>query len=380
MMSDVVICAVARTPVGRYRGALADRSAVELGVHAVKGLLDRVGIDPASGIIDEVLFGQVLQAGAGQAPARQVALGAGMPHSTPATTVNKVCGSSLKAVMLAANSIRAGEYNVIVAGGMESMTNAPYFGKKISKTEYGELQPTMIHDGLWDVYNNEHMGNTGETVSEEFDIGRETADAFSSRSHDLAQAAWDQGWMDFEVVETPGLDRDEGIRPGGDLSEMRAVFKEGGKITAGNASQLSDGAAAVLVARRQIAEEQGWPVLGTVLDYCTSGVEPARVMAAPIPAIECLLERNQLTMDDLTYVEHNEAFAAASCAVAKACEISDEKFNPHGGAVAIGHPLGATGARCLMTLINALRRSGGGKGIVTLCLGGGNAVAMLVEA
>ena len=379
-MSDVVICAVARTPVGRYRGALADRSAVELGIHAVKGLLARVGIDPASGIIDEVLFGQVLQAGAGQAPARQVALGAGMPHSTPATTINKVCGSSLKAVMLAANSIRAGEYNVIVAGGMESMTNAPYFGKKISKTEYGEMKPTMIHDGLWDVYNNEHMGNTGETVSDEFDIGREAADAFSSRSHDLAQAAWDQGWMDFEVVETPGLDRDEGIRPGGDLGEMRAVFKEGGKVTAGNASQLSDGAAAVLVASRQIAEEQGWPVLGTVLDYCTSGVEPARVMAAPIPAIECLLERNQLTMDDLTYVEHNEAFAAASCAVAKACEISDEKFNPHGGAVAIGHPLGATGARCLMTLINALRRSGGGKGIVTLCLGGGNAVAMLVEA
>ena len=379
-MSDVVICAVARTPVGRYRGALADRSAVELGIHAVKGLLARVGIDPASGIIDEVLFGQVLQAGAGQAPARQVALGAGMPHSTPATTINKVCGSSLKAVMMAANSIRAGEYNVIVAGGMESMTNAPYFGKKISKTEYGEMKPTMIHDGLWDVYNNEHMGNTGETVSDEFDIGRETADAFSSRSHDLAQAAWDQGWMDFEVVETPGLDCDEGIRPGDDLSEMRAVFKEGGKVTAGNASQLSDGAAAVLVASRQIAEEQGWPVLGTVLDYCTSGVEPARVMAAPIPAIECLLERNQLTMDDLTYVEHNEAFAAASCAVAKACEISDEKFNPHGGAVAIGHPLGATGARCLMTLINALRRSGGGKGIVTLCLGGGNAVAMLVEA
>ena len=242
------------------------------------------------------------------------------------------------------------------------------------------MKPTMIHDGLWDVYNNEHMGNTGETVSDEFDIGRETADAFSSRSHDLAQAAWDQGWMDFEVVETPGLDCDEGIRPGDDLSEMRAVFNEGGKITAGNASQLSDGAAAVLVASRQIAEDQGWPVLGTVLDYCTSGVEPARVMAAPIPAIECLLERNQLTMDDLTYVEHNEAFAAASCAVAKACEISDEKFNPHGGAVAIGHPLGATGARCLMTLINALRRSGGGKGIVTLCLGGGNAVAMLVEA
>ena len=227
-MSDVVICAVARTPVGRYRGALADRSAVELGIHAVKGLLARANIDPASGIIDEVLFGQVLQAGAGQAPARQVALGSGMPSSTPATTINKVCGSSLKAVMMAANSIRAGEYNVIVAGGMESMTNAPYFGKKISKTEFGEMKPTMIHDGLWDVYNNEHMGNTGETVSDEFDIDRGTADIFSTRSHDLAQAAWNQGWMEFEVVDTPGLDIDEGIRPGSDLSEMRAVFKDGG--------------------------------------------------------------------------------------------------------------------------------------------------------
>ena len=379
-MADVVICAVARTPVGRYRGSLSDRSAVELGIHAVKGLLARANINPESGIIDEVLFGQVLQAGAGQSPARQVALGAGMPNSTPATTINKVCGSSLKAVMMAANSIRAGEYNVIVAGGMESMTNAPYFAQKISKTEYGEMKPTMIHDGLWDVYNDEHMGNTGETVSEEFAIERGTSDAFSARSHERAQSAWDQGWMDFEVIKTPGIDRDEGIRPGGDLSEMRAVFKEGGVVTAGNASQLSDGAAAVLVASRDVAMENGWPVLATVLDYCTSGVEPARVMAAPIPAIETLLERNQLSMDDLSYVEHNEAFAAASCAIAKACNIPDEKFNPHGGAVAIGHPLGATGARCLMTLMNALQRTGGGKGIVTLCLGGGNAVAMLLEA
>ena len=379
-MVEVVICAVARTPVGRYRGALANQSAVELGIHAVKGLLERVGIDPTSGVIDDVLFGQVLQAGAGQAPARQVALGAGMPFSTPATTINKVCGSSLKAVMMAANSIRSGEYNVIVAGGMESMTNAPYFGQKISRSEFGEMKPTMIHDGLWDVYNDEHMGNTGETISEEFDISREGADTFAARSHDRALAAWNQGWMDFEVVSTPGLERDEGISPGGDLSEMRAAFQEGGRVTAGNASQLSDGAAAVLVANRGAAEANGWPILGTILDYCTTGVEPARVMAAPIPAIELLLNRNQLTMDDLSFVEHNEAFAAASCAVAKACNVPDEKINPHGGAVAIGHPLGATGARCLMTLINALRRTGGGKGIVTLCLGGGNAVAMLVSA
>ena len=379
-MVEVVICAVARTPVGRYRGSLANQSAVELGIHAVKGLLGRVGIDPTTGVIDDVLFGQVLQAGAGQAPARQVALGARMPFSTPATTINKVCGSSLKAVMMAANSIRSGEYNVIVAGGMESMTNAPYFGQKISRTEFGEMKPTMIHDGLWDVYNDEHMGNTGETISEEYDISRMAADTFAARSHELASAAWNQGWMDFEVVSTPGLERDEGISPGGDLSEMRSAFQEGGRVTAGNASQLSDGAAAVLVANRETAEANGWPVLGTILDYCTTGVEPARVMAAPIPAIELLLDRNEMTMDDLSFVEHNEAFAAASCAVAKACNIPDEKLNPHGGAVAIGHPLGATGARCLMTLINALRRTGGGKGIVTLCLGGGNAVAMLVSA
>ena len=379
-MPEVVICAVARTPVGRYRGALADRSAVELGIHAVKGLLARAEIDPASGIIDEVLLGQVLQTGVGQAPARQVALGAGMPVSTPATTVNKVCGSALKAVMMAANSIRAGEYNVIVAGGMESMSNAPYFGQKISRTEFGEMQPTMVHDGLWDVYNDEHMGNTGETIAEECDISRETADAFASRSHELAEAAWNQGWMDFEVVETSGIERDEGIHPGEDLGEIEAAFSEGGQITSGNSSQLSDGAAAVLVCSREAAEANGWPVLATILDYCTSGVEPARVMAAPIPAIETLLGRNGLTMDDLGYVEHNEAFAAASCAIAKTCNIPEEKLNPHGGAIAIGHPLGATGARCLMALINALRRTGGGKGIVTLCLGGGNAVAMLIEA
>jgi len=378
-MPEVVICAVARTPVGRYRGALADRSAVELGIHAVKGLLTRAEIDPASGIVDEVLFGQVLQSGVGQAPARQVALGTGMPVSTPATTINKVCGSALKAVMMAANSIRAGEYNVIVAGGMESMSNAPYFAQKISRTEFGEMKPTMVHDGLWDVYNDEHMGNTGEAVADECDISRETADEFAARSHERADAAWNQGWMDFEVVETSGIERDEGICLRENLSEMQAAFTEGGKITAGNSSQLSDGAAAVLVANRDVAEANGWPLLATVLDYCTSGVEPARVMVAPIPAIETLLDRNGLTMDDLTYVEHNEAFAAASCAIAKDCNIPDEKFNPHGGAVAIGHPLGATGARCLMTLINALRRSGGGKGIVTLCLGGGNAVAMLVE-
>ena len=388
-MPEVVICAVARTPVGKYRGALSDRSAVELGIHVVKGLLERAEIDPASGVVDEVLFGQVLQTGAGQAPARQVALGAGMPVGTPATTINKVCGSSLKAVMMAANSIRAGEYKVIIAGGMESMSNAPYFAQKISRTEFGEMKPTMVHDGLWDVYNDEHMGNTGETVAEEFEIRRYDADGFAAFSHSKATVAWNQKWMDFEVIDTPGLERDEGVDPKmhraynievdlSMLEEMQPAFTEDGQITAGNSSQLSDGAAAVLVASGEAAQANGWPILATVIDYCTSGVEPARVMAAPIPAIETLLERNKMTMEDLAFVEHNEAFASASCAIQNHFPIPSQKFNPHGGAIAIGHPLGATGARCLMTLINALRRTEGGNGIVTLCLGGGNAVAMLI--
>ena len=384
-MQQPVICAVARTPVGRYRGALAEYSAVELGIAAVKELLSRAGIDPASGLIDEVIFGQVLQAGAGQAPARQVALGAGLPHSIPAVTINKVCGSSLKAAMLAANSIRAGEYEVLIIGGMESMTNAPHFVRHPAKGEdvpFADLANTMIHDGLWDVYNDEHMGNTGEKVACDYEISREASDGFAIRSHALAAAAWADGKMAFEAFEFGGLSRDEGIRDSMDaekLASMRAVFQSDGQVTAANASQLSDGAAAMLIASEEAAARNGWPILARILDQTTSGMAPADVMAAPIPAVKTLLSRNDLTVDDLTYIEHNEAFAAASCAVAKGVGIPDAKFNPHGGAVAVGHPLGATGARCLMTLVNALQGVGGGKGIVTLCLGGGNAVAMLVE-
>jgi acetyl-CoA C-acetyltransferase len=392
---DVVICAVARTPVGRFRGALSGYSAVELGVLAVKELLRRAGIAPESGVVNELLFGQVLQAGAGQAPARQVALGAGLPPNIPATTINKVCGSGLKTVMLATNSIRAREYEAIICGGMESMTNAPHLVWSPSKDEevaYGDLQHSMIHDGLWDVYNDEHMGMTGESASTEFDITRRASDEFAVRSHAMAHQAWENGWLDWEAFPVAGIDRegneitlsvDEGIRAGLDLealAELKPAFTPDGLVTAGNASQISDGAAAILVARESVAQKNGWPILATVIDQYTSGLEPARVMAAPIPAILALLERNSLSIDDLAFIEHNEAFAAASCAVAKGVGIPDEKFNPHGGAVAIGHPLGASGARCLMTLINALQRNGGGKGIVTLCLGGGNAVAMLIES
>ena len=377
-MRDSVIVSAARLPTGKFLGALKSLPATDLGARVVRESVKRAGIEP--GIVDECIMGNGVSAGVGQAPARQAALRGGLPDHVGALTINKVCGSGLKAVMLAAQGVATGDIDVAVAGGMESMSNAPYFAQKISRTEFGEMRPTMVHDGLWDVYNDEHMGNTGETIAVECEISRSAADEFAALSHERAEAAWNQGWMDFEVVETAGIERDEGIRPGTDLSLMQPAFDESGQITAGNSSQLSDGAAAVLVASREAAQANGWPVLATVQDYCTSGVEPARVMAAPIPAIETLLERNGLTMDDITYVEHNEAFAAASCAIAKSCNIPDEKLNPHGGAVAIGHPLGATGARCLMTLINALQRSGGGKGIVTLCLGGGNAVAMLVEA
>ena len=384
-MDEPVICAVARTPVGKFRGALSGYSAVELGVLAVNELLRRADIDPASGIIDEVLFGQVLQAGAGQAPARQVALGAGLPFSTPCTTINKVCGSSLKATMIAASAIRAGEHEVVIAGGMESMTNAPHIVIDPNRGEdvpYSDLISSMVHDGLWDAYNDEHMGCTGETVATEFGISRADSDAFAARSHRLANQAWEAGWIDWETFALPELARDEGIDAGvteETLALLQPVFATDGQVTAGNASQLSDGGAAVLVASADAAERNGWPVLARIIDQNTDGVEPERVMAAPMPTVNEMLQRNGLSIDDIDIVEHNEAFASASCAVAHELGIPDEKFNPHGGAVAIGHPLGATGARVLMTLINALRRGGGRRGVVTICLGGGNAVAMLIE-
>jgi acetyl-CoA C-acetyltransferase len=367
-------------------------SAVQLGIVAVKAVIERSGVDPS--MVDEVLFGQVLQAGAGQAPARQVALGAGLPHSIAATTINKVCGSSLKAVMLAANSIRAGEYRCIIAGGMESMSRAVHMvldGRERRRLGGFEMVDSLIHDGLWDVYNDEHMGNTGETVAKEHDISREDADAFSMRSHNKASAAWENGWFDWEVVpvEVPQrrkdpvlVETDEGFRSDisiEGLAALRPAFDKQGRVTAGNSSQISDGAAAVLVADRELAVEMGWEVIATIVDQCTSGVEPARVMSAPIPAIETLLSRNELTVEDVDVYEHNEAFAAASCSVAKVIGIPDERFNVHGGAVSLGHPLGASGARCLITMLAAMRRLDLDRGIVSLCLGGGNAVAMLVQ-
>ena len=393
-MPTPVICSVARTPIGRFMGAFSSLSAVDLGVVAVSGVLERVGLDPQSGLVDEVIMGQVLQAGAGQNPARQVALGAGLPVSTPALTVNKVCGSSLKAVMLAATAIRAGEHRCIVAGGMESMTNAPQLlmgQRRGAKMGNSTLVDSMIHDGLWDVYNDMHMGNTGEVVSEEFSISREGMDAFAAQSQQRAAAAQAKGWFDWELVPVQVPQRrgdpvtvamDEGIRAdttAEGLARLRPVFDREGKVTAGNASTLNDGAAAVLVADADLAAEMGWDIIAEIVDQTTSGVAPERVMAAPIPAVRTLLERQGLDVLDVDVYEHNEAFAAASCAVAQDLGIPNDRFNLHGGSVSLGHPLGASGARCLITMIGAMRRIDAKSGIVTLCLGGGNAVAMLVR-
>jgi len=391
---QAVICSVARTPIGKFLGTLSSLSAVDLGVATVKELLRRANIDAESGLIDEVIFGQVLQAGAGQNPARQVALGAGLPVSTPCVTINKVCGSSLKAVMMAANSIRAGEHKVIVAGGMESMSNAPQLlmGQRTgTKMGDSKLVDSMIHDGLWDVYNDVHMGTTGETVANECNISREAMDAFAARSQARAAEAWEKGWFDWETfpVSIPQrrgdpivLASDEGVRKGTtaeSLGALRPVFDRNGSVTAGNASTLNDGASAVLVADASFAAEQGWEVIATIEDYCTSGVEPARVMSAPIPAVQALLQRQSLDVLDVDIYEHNEAFASASCAVAQEVGIPDDRFNLHGGAVSLGHPLGASGTRCLITMLGVMRRTDAKSGIVTLCLGGGNAVAMYVK-
>lgn len=390
----VAICAVARTPIGKFMGSLSGFTAVELGVLAVQEVCRRAGLDPSSGVVDEVIFGQVLQAGAGQNPARQVALGAHLPYTTPCVTINKVCGSSLKAAMMASNSIRAGEYKAIIAGGMESMSNAPHLLKnhrKGSKMGDSTLVDSMIHDGLWDGYNNVHMGTTGETIAEECNITREASDAYAARSQQRASTAQANGWFDWEMfpIEIPQrrgdpihFHSDEGVRSNTtaeSLAGLRPVFKKDGQVTAGNASTLNDGASAVLLADAVFAQQQGWEILGYVEDYVTSGVEPARVMSAPITAVEMLLERNELSVLDVDVYEHNEAFASASCSVAQELNIPEDRFNLHGGAVSLGHPLGASGTRCLITMLGVMRRLESSSGIVTLCLGGGNAVAMLVR-
>ena len=384
-MTVAVITGYARTPFGKYRGSLSEYSAVQLGTMAISGLLESMKIPPESGVVDGVYMGMVLQGGAGQAPARQAALGAGLPLKTPATTLNKVCGSSLKAVMIAASEIEAGRSDVLIAGGMESMTNAPMIARDASKgesVEYSSLVSVMQHDGLRDAFSGESMGITGENIAIEEGVSRSDADGYALQSHSRASTAWRNGWMEKEAITMPNLSRDEGIRDNSTieiLSGLRPVFLDGGVVTAGNSSQVSDGAAALLICSEDTAKREGWPIISRIIDFETSGVEPSRVMSAPIPCIQSLLERNGLGARDIDLYEHNEAFATASCGIRGHFGIDHDCFNVHGGAVAMGHPLGASGARCLMSLLNALERTGGSLGIVTLCLGGGNAVGMLVS-
>jgi acetyl-CoA C-acetyltransferase len=390
--SEVVIAGGVRTAIGRFEGALKDISAQKLGSIVIREVLHRTGVEAKE--VDEVIMGNVLSAGLGQNPARQAAIYAGVPVEVPALTINKVCGSGLKAVMLAAAEIKAGDAEIIVAGGMESMTRAPYLLSK-ARSGYrlgdGKLIDAMVYDGLWDVYNDFHMGITGEIIAEKFNITREDIDKFALESHRKALKAIKEGKFKSEIVpvEVPQrkgepiiFDTDEGVREDTSLeklAKLKPFFKKDGVITPGNASQISDGAAAVLVMSRSKADELGIAPMAVIRDYTAGGVEPELVMYAPIPTVKKLFNKTELGMEDIDLFEHNEAFASASVAVMRELGVPEDKFNVHGGAVALGHPIGCSGARVLVTLIYAMHTYGVHRGLATLCLGGGNAVAMIVE-
>ncbi len=384
----MVLAGACRTPIGKYGRAFRSVDAVALGAVTVAESVKRAGLIPAD--IEEVIFGNVIQAGLGQNPARQAALRGGLPDRVAAVTVNKVCASGMKSVSIAADAIRAGSSEIIVSGGMESMSRAPYLVKEARwgvGYNHTPFLDSMVQDGLWDVYNQYHMGVTGEIVSERYKVTREDQDRFSFESHRRAAKATLEGKFKDEIVpiEVPGASRvesDEGIRSDTSpekLAKLPAVFQTNGVVTAGNASQLSDGASAMVVMSREAADRHGVKPLARVVDYVTAGVKPELVMEAPIPAVRRVLKKTGLTIDDFDLIEHNEAYAAASVAVMKDLGISHEKFNVNGGAVALGHPLGCSGARILTTLMYALRDRGGRLGLATLCLGGGNAMAMVVE-
>ncbi|MEM0343417.1 MAG: acetyl-CoA C-acetyltransferase [Thermoplasmata archaeon] len=390
-MKEVVIVSATRTAVGKFGGGLKDLSATKLGAIVVREAVRRAGISPAD--VEECIMGNVLSAGLGQNPARQAALGGGLPDEVAALTINKVCGSGLKAVMLASDSILAGRQRIVVAGGMESMTNAPYL---LEKARFGyrlfdaTLVDSMVRDGLWDVYNNYHMGNTGEVVAQRNNVTRADADRFSLWSHQKAVQAIKSGAFKEEIVpveipskkETVVFATDEGPREDTTLealARLKPVFKSDGVLTAGNSSTINDGASALVVMDADLARERGLKPMVKVVDYVTTGVKPELIMEAPISAVRKLLERNGLQVKDIDLFEHNEAFSTASVAVMRHLNIPEEKFNVNGGAIALGHPIGASGARILTTLIYAMQNRGAQRGIATLCLGGGNAVAMLVE-
>jgi acetyl-CoA C-acetyltransferase len=391
-LKDIVIVSGVRTAQGRFGGALKQFSAPQLGGFVIKEAVKRANLKTKD--VDEVIMGNVVSAGLGQNVARQAAINAEIPYEVGAFHVDKVCGSGLKAVVLAAQAIKCDDAEIIVSGGMESMTNCPYildkarFGYRLFD---GKIIDGMVKDGLWDVYNDFHMGNTGEVVAERHNISREDCDKFALGSHKKAAKATENGWFKDEIMplEIPQkkkdpiiFEKDEGIRPDSSLEKLAKLtpfFKKDGVVTAGNASQITDGASAVVVMSAEKAKKLKLEPLATIKGYNTSGVEPAYVMGAPIPGVKKLLKDMNLTIDDIDLVEHNEAFSSASVALIKEIGIPDKKFNVHGGAVALGHPIGCSGSRILITLIHAMKNLKKHRGLATICLGGGNAVSMIVE-
>lgn len=390
-MHDAFILSAARTPIGKYLGGLSELPAPQLGALAVSEVLKRAKAPVER--VDEVIIGNVLQAGLGQNPARQAALKAGLPDTIAAYTVNKVCGSGLKAVMLAAQAIRAGDADLIVAGGIESMSRAPYLLFNARQGwKYGDQKAVdaMIHDGLWCAFENWHMAEAAEHIASKCAVTRADQDRFAVQSHQRAVAAWEKGAFNAEVVpvtvgagaKAKTISKDEGMRPDTTteaLAKLKASFREGGSVTAGNASMLSDGAAAVVVGTLKVAETLGAKPLARIVAYATSGVAPKDIFIAPVHAVRMVVDKAGLALKDIDLFELNEAFAAQMLACGKDLKLDESKVNVNGGAIALGHPIGASGTRALVTLLHALEQRGLRRGLASLCLGGGNAVAMVVE-
>jgi acetyl-CoA C-acetyltransferase len=391
-MKDVVIVSAVRTPVGKFQGALSEMSAVQLGAIVVREALHRAGIDAAS--VDECLMGCVLPAGLGQNPARQAALQGGVADTVAAMTINMVCGSGLKAVALAAQAVMAGDAEVVVAGGMESMSNAPYLlpqGRKGFRMGNSEVVDSMVRDGLWCACDDQHMGITGELVAEKHSITREMQDAYALESHRRASAAWREGRFDAEVVpvSVPGkkgavtlFAKDESVREDASLealAALRPAFKKDGTVTAGNAPGVNDAAAAVVVMSAERAKELGLKAMVTIKAQAMSGVAPRWVMLAPVIGVERVLAKAGWNRNEVGLYELNEAFSVQALGVMKELGLDASRVNVNGGAVAIGHPIGASGARVLVTLIYEMIRRDVRKGVAALCLGGGNSVALAVE-
>ena len=392
MTDEVVIVAAGRTPIGSFGGTLADTPAHSLGAAVIKSLLEQTGLGPAQ--IDEVILGQVLTAGEGQNPARQAAIEAGLPHSVPAMTINKVCGSGLKAVHLAAQAIKCGDAEIIIAGGQENMSRAPHvLPKSRSGTKMGDwkMLDSMISDGLWDAFNDYHMGVTAENIVNKFQISREQQDRFAALSQQKTEKAQADGIFNEEIVPISIPQRkadpvifseDEYPKQGvtaEKIAKLRPAFSREGSVTAANASGLNDGAAAVVVMRRQKAAELGLPVMAGIRAYSSAGVDPAIMGTGPIPATQRCLNKAGWTVDELDLVEANEAFAAQAISVNNELGWDPEKVNVNGGAIALGHPIGASGCRVLVTLLHAMQRRDAHKGLATLCIGGGQGVALALE-